>query len=50
MTASLSGSSQTRTGRWPGLGREEAVAASSEPWFQARIYRKLNDKLSALER
>ncbi|WP_294474361.1 NUDIX hydrolase [uncultured Intestinimonas sp.] len=32
------------------FGREEAVAASSEPWFQARIYRKLNDKLSALER
>lgn len=24
-----------------------AVAASSEPWFQERIYRKLNEKLSA---
>ena len=32
------------------FGREEAVAASSEPWFQARIYRKLNDKLAALDR
>lgn len=27
---------------------EEAVAASTEPWFQARIYRKLNEKLRAL--
>ena len=26
---------------------EEAVAASSEPWFRQRIYRKLNEKLSA---
>ena len=24
----------------------EAVAASSEPWFRERIYRKLNDKLA----
>lgn len=28
--------------------REEAVAASSEPWFQERIYRKLNAKLDRL--
>ena len=27
--------------------QEEAVAASSEPWFRQRIYRKLNEKLSA---
>lgn len=27
--------------------RAEAVAASSEPWFQARIYTKLNEKLTA---
>ena len=27
---------------------EEAVAASSEPWFQQRIYKKLNAKLLAL--
>ena len=25
--------------------KEEAVQKSTEPWFQARIYRKLNDKL-----
>lgn len=25
---------------------EEAIAASSEPWFRQRIYSKLNDKLS----
>lgn len=31
---------------WFGLG--EAVEASTEPWFQERIYRKLNDKLLAL--
>ena len=30
------------------FGREEAVAASSEPWFRERIYRKLNEKLAAL--
>ena len=30
------------------FGREEAVAASSEPWFRERIYQKLNDKLRAL--
>ena len=30
------------------FGREEAVAASSEPWFRERIYRKLNEKLTAL--
>lgn len=28
------------------FGREAAVAASSEPWFRERIYRKLNDKLA----
>ncbi len=27
---------------------EDAVAASTEPWFQARIYKKLNAKLAAL--
>ena len=27
---------------------EEAVAASSEPWFQERIYRKLNEKLKSI--
>jgi 8-oxo-dGTP pyrophosphatase MutT (NUDIX family) len=32
--------------RWFGL--DEAVAASTEPWFQARVYRKLNEKLRAL--
>ena len=30
------------------FGLEEAVAASSEPWFRERIYRKLNEKLAAL--
>lgn len=29
------------------FGLEEAVAASAEPWFQQRIYRKLNQKLRA---
>ncbi len=28
------------------FGLEEAVAASTEPWFQARIYTKLNGKLA----
>ena len=28
------------------FGLEEAVAASSEPWFRERIYRKLNAKLA----
>lgn len=28
------------------FGLREAVEASTEPWFQARIYRKLNEKLS----
>lgn len=28
------------------FGLEEAIAAASEPWFQQRIYRKLNDKLT----
>ena len=28
------------------FGLEEAVAASSEPWFQKRIYSKLNEKLA----
>lgn len=27
---------------------EEAIAASTEPWFQERIYRKLNEKLKLL--
>lgn len=27
------------------FGLEEAVQASTEPWFQERIYRKLNEKL-----
>ncbi len=31
------------------FGLEEAVSASSEPWFQARIYRKLNEKLAAVK-
>ncbi|WP_300638221.1 NUDIX hydrolase [uncultured Oscillibacter sp.] len=30
---------------WFGLG--EAVAASTEPWFQKRVYHKLNAKLAA---
>ena len=29
------------------FGLEEAVAASTEPWFQTRIYPKLNGKLAA---
>lgn len=29
------------------FGLEEAVAASTEPWFQARVYPKLNAKLAA---
>ena len=29
------------------FGREEAVAASSEPWFRERVYSKLNAKLAA---
>ena len=28
------------------FGLEEAVAASTEPWFQARVYSKLNAKLA----
>lgn len=28
---------------------EEAVAASSEPWFRQRIYTKLNEKLRAMD-
>ena len=28
------------------FGLEEAVAASSEPWFRERVYRKLNAKLA----
>lgn len=27
--------------------QEDAIVASSEPWFRTRIYRKLNDKLAA---
>ena len=27
---------------------EEAIEASSEPWFRERIYKKLNAKLAAL--
>ena len=30
------------------FGREEAVEASSEPWFRARVYSKLNAKLARL--
>lgn len=30
------------------FGREKAAAASSEPWFRERIYRKLNEKLRLL--
>ena len=29
------------------FGLEEAVAASTEPWFRERVYTKLNGKLSA---
>ena len=29
---------------------EEAVAASSEPWFRERIYKKLNERLAAWKR
>lgn len=29
------------------FGLDEAVAASSEPWFRERIYSKLNAKLCA---
>lgn len=32
------------------FGLEEAVAASSEPWFRERIYRKLNAKLALFSR
>lgn len=32
------------------FGREEAVRASSEPWFRERIYSKLNAKLERLTR
>lgn len=32
--------------RWFGL--DEALRASTEPWFVSRIYRKLNDKLLSL--
>ena len=28
---------------------EEAIAASSEPWFREHIYRKLNEKLKEME-
>ena len=28
------------------FGLEEAVAASSEPWFRERVYQKLNEKLA----
>ena len=31
--------------RWFSL--DEALAASTEPWFVERIYRKLNEKLTA---
>ena len=30
------------------FGLEDAVAASTEPWFRERIYKKLNAKLAAL--
>ena len=29
---------------------EEAAAASSEPWFRERVYKKLNDRLAAWKR
>ena len=35
---------ENRAVGWFGL--EEAVAASSEPWFRERVYRKLNEKLA----
>ena len=31
------------------FGLDEAVAASSEPWFQEHIYRKLNEKLRQMK-
>lgn len=31
------------------FGLEEAVAASTEPWFQTRIYKKLNEKLKCYQ-
>ena len=30
------------------FGLDEALSASSEPWFVQRIYRKLNEKLRKL--
>ena len=33
--------------RWMGL--DEALAASTEPWMRDRIYRKLVDKLAAVD-
>ena len=35
---------ENRAVGWFGL--EKAVAASSEPWFRERVYRKLNEKLA----
>ena len=32
------------------FGRNEAVAASSEPWFRQRIYGKLNEKLNVADK
>lgn len=32
------------------FGLERAIAASSEPWFQERVYKKLNEKLEKLSR
>lgn len=32
------------------FGRNEAIEASSEPWFRERIYAKLNAKLEEMER
>lgn len=37
---------ENRGVRWFGL--DEALAASTEPWFVTRIYRKLNEKLRLL--
>lgn len=42
-----SAASRMRTARVGWFGLDEAVAASSEPWFRERIYSKLNAKLCA---
>ena len=40
------GSDADESSRVGGFGLEEAVAASTEPWFRERIYKKLNEKLA----